>query len=135
MNRLRIMRDKSGLTLLQASEALGVTPMTIQRFEKGTRNVNLRWLERLAELYKVRVAELVDDIEPVSGPANIDPSLLEEILNYALNSCKDTPVDGKTLARVISITYSRCRQEGRKPQTAQIREKIDDMLAFASVAS
>lgn len=113
--------------------------MTIQRFEKGTRNVSLKWLERLAELYKVTVAELVDDKTPAdNSPSNIsstiDAGLLEDIINYALERCKDNPVNSKALARAITITYNRCQQEGRKPKASQIRDKVDDMLSFAAIA-
>lgn len=129
MNSLKIIRKQAGLTLKEVAKEFDVTPMTIQRFEKGTRNVSLKWLEKLAKLYKVTVPELIGD-EPVSpATTDVDKRLLEEIVAYALGRCKGQDVDAKTLSTVIAITYTRCQQAEGKQKTAQIKEKVDDMLA------
>lgn len=60
MNRLREIREDKNYTLEQVAKALHTTLATIQRFEAGTRNVSLRWLEKLAIFYEVTVADLVD---------------------------------------------------------------------------
>lgn len=59
MNRLREIREHLGMTLEQVATAANTTLATIQRFETGTRNVNLKWLEKLAKIYGIGVHELV----------------------------------------------------------------------------
>ncbi len=137
MNRLRDIRKNAGLTLKQVAEAFEVTPMTIQRFEKGTRNVSLKWLEKLAELYKVSVPELIAEgvtIAAETSPSDtgMDAGLLEEIVAYALGRCAGRNVDPHILTKVIVTTYARCRQSAGGKKTTQIHEKVDDMLTVVA---
>jgi len=125
------------MTLNQVAEALKVSSMTIQRFETGTRNVSLKWLEKLAQLYGVRVAELVDEIDPASMPPGLDVKLLEEILEAVQEYCEQKLAEGKkinkkALPRVISIAYNRSQEDAKKQKKADIREKIEDMLALVT---
>lgn len=125
MNRLRIVREMKKKTLEEVGEAMGTTRATIQRFESGGRNISLTWLERLADYYGVNIAELVTD----EFETQIDSVLLEEVVGYALERCRSEKVDGKTLAKVIAITYVRCQKAQEDEKTGQIKEKVDDMLA------
>ncbi len=125
MNRLRIVREMKKKTLEEVGEAMGTTRATIQRFETGGRNISLIWLEKLADYYGVNIAELVTD----DFDAQIDSVLLEEVVGYALERCRHEKVDGKTLAKVIAITYARCQKAQEDEKTGQIKEKVDDMLA------
>ena len=125
MNRLRIVREMKKKTLEEVGEAMGTTRATIQRFETGGRNISLAWLERLADYYGVNIAELVTD----DFDGQIDSVLLEEVVGYALERCRHEKVDGKTLAKVIAITYARCQKAQEDEKTGQIKEKVDDMLA------
>lgn len=131
MNRLKTIRKQAGMTLKGVAEKFDVTPMTIQRFEKGTRNISLKWLEKLAALYGVTVPELIGE-EPPEGKSPetaLNPELLEEIVTYAMFRCKGQNVDPKKLSKVICLTYARCLQIEGKQKTAQIKEKVDDMIA------
>ena len=125
MNRLRIIREMKDKTLEEVAQALSVTRGTVQRFEMGQRNVNLNWLERFADYYGVNIAELVTD----DFDAQIDTTLLEEVVGYAIERCKNEKVDGKTLVKVIAITYARCQKAKEDVKKGQIKEKVDDMLA------
>lgn len=125
------MREQAGFTQEQVAKAHKVTPQTIQRFEKGTRNVSLAWLERLAMFYNVRVSALVDEVdarEAASADGGVDEALLREILTYAQKRCEGSKVDPATLAKVVCKTYRKCRKIGQAPQQAEIRERVDDML-------
>jgi transcriptional regulator with XRE-family HTH domain len=122
------------MTLNQVGDALKVSSMTVQRFETGTRNVSLKWLEKLAQLYGVRVAELVDEIDPASLPPGLDVKLLEEILDNAQEYCAGKRYENKDLSRVIAITYNRCMEDAKKQKKPDIREKVEDMLALVAEA-
>ncbi len=131
MNRLKIIREQAGYTQEEVATAHNVTPQTIQRFEKGTRNVSLSWLERLAKFYDVRVSALVDEIgasDEKATEGDVDETLLREILTYAQTRCKGFDVDPATLAKVVCKTYKKCRKTSGAQQETEIREKVDDML-------
>ncbi len=127
MNRLKIVRELAGYTQEQVATAHDVTAQTIQRFEKGTRNVSLSWLEKLAQFYKVRVSTLVDDVVE----AEIDEALMREIMAYTFKRCEGENVDVNKLAKVVTRTYKKCRKMKEAPKLAEIREKVDDMLTCA----
>lgn len=131
MNRLKIIREQAGFTQEEVAAAHKVTAQTIQRFEKGTRNISLSWLEKLAKFYKVRVSALVDEIEASDIKAmesDVDEPLLREILTYAQSRCKGYDVDPATLAKVVCKTYRKCHKTGDGSKKAEIKEKVDDML-------
>jgi transcriptional regulator with XRE-family HTH domain len=131
MNRLKIIREQAGFTQEEVAVAHKVTAQTIQRFEKGTRNVSLSWLEKLAKFYSVRVSALVDEIgagDAESTESDVDEALLREILTYAQTRCKGFDVDPATLAKVVCKTYKKCRKTSDKQKDAEIKEKVDDML-------
>jgi transcriptional regulator with XRE-family HTH domain len=133
MNRLKIVRELAGFTQEEVATAHKVTPQTIQRFEKGTRNVSLSWLEKLAKFYKVRVAVLVDDVKNADAQlveSDVDEALMREILTYAQKRCEGHKVDPATLAKVVCKTYKKCRNSGESSQKAEIKERVDDMLTL-----
>jgi len=129
MNRLKIMREQAGLTQEEVAKTHKVTAQTIQRFEKGTRNISLSWLEKLAKTYGVRVSALIDEVDAVEATdVEIDDVLMREILTYALKRCDGIPVDPEILSKVVCKTYKRCKKMEDTPKKAQIKEKVDDML-------
>lgn len=127
MNRLRIIREKKGLTLEEVSKTLDISHMTLQRYETGARQVTLKKLEVLADYYDVNVAELVTD----DFNAQINTTLLKEVVSYALARSKNESLNEETLAKVISITYMRCQAQGDDERSEKIKEKVDDMLTCA----
>lgn len=66
---LRRARDLSGLSQEEVAAALGVEQVTVSRWERGTRKVNVDVLGRLVELYKTSPGVLMG-IEPFpeAGP-------------------------------------------------------------------
>ncbi len=131
MNRLKIIREQAGFTQEEVAAAHKVTAQTIQRFEKGTRNISLSWLEKLAKFYKVRVSALIDEIDAQdikAMEADVDEALLREILTYAQARCTGHDVDPAVLAKVVCKTYKKCRKTSDKQKNAEIKEKVDDML-------
>ena len=131
MNRLKIIREQAGFTQEQVAKAHKVTPQTIQRFEKGTRNVSLSWLEKLAKFYNVHVSALVGEIdvrEVKSMEGDVDEALLREILTYAQKRCEGHKIDPATLAKVVCKTYRKCRKMSGAQKETEIKERVDDML-------
>jgi len=58
---LRKARENAKMTLKEVGEATGVHFTTIQNFETGKRNISPLLLQRLAELYGVKVEDIEID--------------------------------------------------------------------------
>lgn len=56
---LRDARDSAGMTLADASAAIGVTIMTIQRYEKAERKATVETIRKLCSAYSVDADELM----------------------------------------------------------------------------
>ena len=71
-NRIRELRKKKGLTLLQVADQLGVTESTVQRYESGNiKNLKYETMIVLAELFDCSPCYLMGWED--EGPAAIDP--------------------------------------------------------------
>lgn len=60
--RIRGLRESSGLTQMQAAEALCVSQAAYSRLEKGEVEISLSKLFVLAELYGISLHALIDGI-------------------------------------------------------------------------
>jgi transcriptional regulator with XRE-family HTH domain len=58
--RLRQARETLGWSLTTAALEVGVTPASIHRWETGTRQPNVRSLNRLADAYGLRRCDLME---------------------------------------------------------------------------
>lgn len=63
MNRIKELRKEKGLTLEEVAKALGVTNMTISRYENGKREPKLAMWQKLADFFGVPVPYL-QGLEP-----------------------------------------------------------------------
>ena len=59
MNRIRELREARGLTQQQLADACGTTQPTIDRLEKGIRQLTEKWMQRLASALQVEPADLL----------------------------------------------------------------------------
>lgn len=105
MNRLREIRESTGLTLAQVAEAVKCTPMTIQRFETGKRNISLRWLEKLAKFYKKSVAELVDNEKGMHARSITQKNVAKLIASLLVNNhLKDKKTSAEIISALLDVT-------------------------------
>ena len=73
-NKIKEARDAKGWTQQHLAERMGTTQQTIQRYEKGTRNLKASVLAQLSEVLDVTVAYLLgmsDGDAPRADSANI----------------------------------------------------------------
>lgn len=68
MNRLRDIRKQRKLTLQQVAEACGTTNQMVSLLERGDRKLTVEWLEKLAPVLGVTVAELLDPAQERKVP-------------------------------------------------------------------
>lgn len=85
-NLLRTAREKSGLTLAEIANKMEVTPMTIQRYEKGERKINTEKIRLLCKFYSVNPEELMQnavnnsDLTNAKYPSSNKFNISEDIL-------------------------------------------------------
>ena len=65
--RLRVLRAREGLTLIDAAEKLGIGRDTLSSIERGHQHPTFPTLKRLAEGYGVPVEDLLEEPEPASA--------------------------------------------------------------------
>jgi transcriptional regulator with XRE-family HTH domain len=70
-NRIRELRGE--MTLLDLARLLGTTPGQISRLESGSRKLNQKWLDRLADALGVQPSDILPSSEPL--PATKAPPL------------------------------------------------------------
>ena len=69
MIRLRELRQQRNMTQLEVAESLGVSRVTITKYETGDREPDLKTAQRLAELFGVSIDYLVGASDDDPGPA------------------------------------------------------------------
>ncbi len=63
MKKLKQIRKSKGLTMKELGKIIGVTGLTIYRYEAGIRKPNIDLAIKLAETLEVPVKELFTDIQ------------------------------------------------------------------------
>lgn len=58
MSSIRQMRQRRSLTQLELAHQLGVTPSTIQNWERGRHRPSMKHLRRIAELFDIAVVDI-----------------------------------------------------------------------------
>lgn len=60
-NRLRAMRKKAGMTLVQLGEQIGLTHTHLSNMERGHRKLDLETMEKLARILDCSVADFLTE--------------------------------------------------------------------------
>ncbi|MFD5593766.1 helix-turn-helix domain-containing protein [Streptomyces griseorubiginosus] len=72
--RLRVVRERSGVTLAEVSCTTGISPSTLSRIETGRRKPTLEVVLRMAKEYGVAPAELIGSaLGPAAEPRSRTP--------------------------------------------------------------
>ncbi len=72
--QLRALRERCGITVKQLSEAIGVSPTTISRYETGQRQADYETLLRLREYFGVTIDCLLGKTTPIEYADKSDAS-------------------------------------------------------------
>lgn len=104
-NMIREVRKSKGVTLEALAEKLDSYPMTIQRFESGTRNVSLKWLERIADALGVKVSDLVDSGESSTVQSDLDRQIFWIIEACVAAARKNPSIKAGIIAGIGTTTY------------------------------
>ena len=81
-NRLVQLRLKTGYTNVDVAKAIGVTPATYAKFEKGEGVIRSGHVARLALLYEVSCDYICCRDESEMGSSSVSSHLIEDKLSY-----------------------------------------------------
>ena len=120
--RIKEIREEVGLTQEELGNRLGVTGVTIMRYEKGTRQPRIEQLEAIAEALDVSVTSLLFGSTPSTEDSDIivvDISFQNTVKNFGVMlSLLNDVGQKKALERVEELTeiprYQKATQ--RPPQ-------------------
>ena len=76
---IKAARENAGLTQDELGKRIGVTGVTIMRYEKGTRQPRLEQLRRIADALDIQVYDLMDDYSSITRDFHNDLLTLEEL--------------------------------------------------------
>ncbi len=109
INRIRAIRKAKGLTLADLAAACSppTTAQTIGRLETGTRNLSLKWMDRIGAALGIDPEELVrsDENQPVMIVAELAASG-PEALSTQREAIAPGEIAGKGERIVLSVTES-----------------------------
>lgn len=71
MNRLRELRENAGYSQCSLAARLGLTPPTINRWERGRACPRLQNLKKLADLYGVSVRTIKEAVKDGTGAGRL----------------------------------------------------------------
>ena len=71
--RIKMLRDRSGLTQAELADRLGLTNRAIGAWESGRSRPRLDKMQQLADLFGITVSELMGEEAPEGAPANAIP--------------------------------------------------------------
>lgn len=71
--QIRVLRETRGMSQTELGDRLGLTFQQIQKYEKGTNRVSAGRLRRIAEIFKIPVATIIDARKHTGKPVKDDP--------------------------------------------------------------
>lgn len=107
-NSIKKYREAAGITQEQLADAVGYSRSMITRYENGTIVMNMRWLGKIADHFKISIAELIDDPDkPRIAGARIHSdvvfmTILEKVVDMARSKPKIEKEQIVKIARKIS---------------------------------
>ena len=60
MIKIKILRESKGLTQQQLADMLDISRQTVQKYEAGTNEPDIKMLKRIADIFEVSVDFLID---------------------------------------------------------------------------
>lgn len=94
-NKIRLYREKRGLTQIAAGEAAGYSKNTISNLENGITAVSVEHVFRLSDVFEVPVSEFIKDIPGFTYKQNeLQPYIVKlALLNPAYRSLVYSNID------------------------------------------
>lgn len=131
---LRNSREAAGLTLTDVAEKLSITPMTIQRYEKGDRKISVEKIRVLCDLYNIDADQLMQSSID-SSTTTMKRYTTAERLKEIMNSRNLRQVD------ILSLALPYCEEYGVKMNKSDLSQYVSgkvepnqDKLAILGMA-
>jgi transcriptional regulator with XRE-family HTH domain len=129
--KLRLLRVRQGLTLVQAAEKTGVTRATLSDLERGNRHPVATTLVKIAEGYGIPVEELLEEEKPLySGKAEASPS--SESINETDEERRE---DLRDTQKLFLAAHDLLEELGNRYGDGGDGEKFDQLISLAVLAT
>lgn len=96
--KIRNIREQKKLSRKALAEMVGVSPKTIQRYEEGENNTNIKTLQRIADALGVSISELMAAPSALNG---LSSPVLEHI-NSGLTGSLFSPKETDSRTRLLT---------------------------------
>lgn len=103
-NRIREIREKTGMTLQQVADLVGTDRSQVNRLERGERRLTTEWLERLAGAFGCTPADLLAQSSPLRP---IEDSLRQALRGFIFDALEKTDMTIEDLASATGIIASK----------------------------
>ncbi len=112
--KIREVREKKNFTQQQMADELEITPNGYGKIERGESSVSFDKLQKIAQLLKVQLAELVD-------------------LDKSVVGLKDTTIENINDIKIASIIICEVSEKERELYEGQISQLKDENLYLRSL--
>ena len=100
-------REESGFTQIKLAEIMGVTLITIQRYESGEYRIKIDCLKRIAEIFKIDISYFFAKSESIAHKIEDKTSFLA---NPAISYCDETSFDISKYQSVPVYSFAKTRK-------------------------
>ena len=83
-------REELGFTEIKLAELIGVTPITIQRYEYGENRIKIDYLKKIAEIFKNDISYFFANSKSIASKIEDKPSFPAAPV---ISSCDETSID------------------------------------------
>ncbi len=90
-DRLKLLREKAGLTQKFVAEKIGVKNNTLSSYESAKRQPDYETLRKLADLYEVHIDYIITGNEHANSPEEMWQEFLDPKTQIFFKDLKDAP--------------------------------------------
>jgi transcriptional regulator with XRE-family HTH domain len=110
---IRALRIRSGLSLKEAANRLGISTSSLSKIETGITDVNLSRLEQIADIYSVKLVQLWEPDFKSHGP--LDPTLMS-----AKKKVFDLESEISVFQRKVILLYEKLREQANDHKSLRV---------------
>ena len=101
--KIRIAREDLGLNQIELADKLDITSRTLQNYEYGTSVPDIKTVQKMAKIFKVKIDYFLDENFDVSIDVSDDASVDKN--DVSLSNLKEVGIDNDEDSNIIAIPY------------------------------
>lgn len=102
---IRIMRKRRGLTQEQLAECLGISVMTVRRWEWGERTPDADYIQKISQVLGVSISELMGEEKTDSEKKTVKQGVFPSLAYWGevADNARKAVNDGQNLGLIYSL--------------------------------